>query len=387
MKFGSRRIIWGGLGTVVACLLAVALASGQAAQEPKPQMSEVVFKNVLVLKGIPVDEFMDTMGMFSAALSMNCTDCHTSDSTSSWDQFAADTELKKTARRMVLMMNNINRTNFQGARNVTCWTCHRGDQRPRVVPSLIVQYSPPVEDPNEVELVGRDRDTGAPAVDQIFNKYLQAIGGAQRLGNVTSYVAKGTYVGYDTDHEKVPVDIYAKPAPAGRTVVVHMRIGDSTRAYNGTAGWVASPDKPLPLVPLTGGNLDGAKLEAALFFPARLRQLYPQWRVGETAIDDKNVQLLQSNVAGQPPVNLYFDETTGLLVRVVRFAETAVGRVPTQYDFSDYREVSGVKVPFKWISTWTDGQVTWEMTQVQLNGTIDPARFNRPAPAPPPKLQ
>src|SRR5262245_34409973 len=138
MKFGSRRIILGGLGTVVASLLAVGFASGQAAQE-RPQMAETVFKNVSVLKGIPVDEFMDTMGMFSAALSMNCTDCHTSDSTSSWEQFAADTELKKTARRMVLMMNNINRTNFQGARNVTCWTCHRGDQRPKVVPSLTVQ--------------------------------------------------------------------------------------------------------------------------------------------------------------------------------------------------------------------------------------------------------
>ena len=76
-------------------------------------MSDAVFKNISVLKGIPVDEFMDTMGMFSAALSMNCTDCHTSDSTSSWDQFAADTELKKTARRMVLMMNSINAANFR----------------------------------------------------------------------------------------------------------------------------------------------------------------------------------------------------------------------------------------------------------------------------------
>jgi len=329
---------------------------------------------------------MDTMGMFTAALSLNCTDCHTPDSTGSWDQFAADTELKRTARRMVLMMNSINATNFRGARNVTCWTCHRGDQRPKVAPSLMVQYGTPVEDPNEVVLTGRDRNSRGPTVDQVFDKYIRAIGGAQRVANVASIVAKGTYVGYDTDHERVSVDLYAK-ATAQRTVIVHMRIGDSTRTYDGRAGWVASPDKPFPLIPLTGGNLEGARLEATLLFPTRIKQLYSQWRVGETAIDDQPVQVLQSAVFGQPPLSLYFDQATGLLVRVVRFAETAVGRVPTQYDFSVYREVSGIKVPFKTITTWTDGQTTTELTGVQVNATIDAVRFNRPAPAPPPKLQ
>ena len=386
MTASSKRLMFGATGTVVACSLAVAFANGQAGQEPRPQMSDAVFKNVTVLKGIPVDEFMDTMGMFSAALSLNCTDCHTPDSTSSWDQFAADTELKRTARRMVLMMNGINASNFRGARNVTCWTCHRGDQRPKVAPSLMVQYGTPIEDPNEVVLTGRDRNSRGPTVDQVFDKYIRAIGGAQRVANVTSIVGKGTYVGYDTDHEKVPVDVYAK-ATAQRTVVVHMRIGDSTRTYDGRAGWVASPDKPFPLIPLTGGNLEGAKLEATLLFPTRIKQLYSQWRVGETAVDDKPVQVLQSAVFGQPPLSLYFDQATGLLVRVVRFAETAVGRVPTQYDFSVYREVSGIKVPFKTITTWTDGQATTELTLVQTNATIDAARFNRPAPAPPPKLQ
>ena len=86
----------------------------------------------------------------------------------------------------------------------------------------------------------------------------------------------------------------------------------------------------------------------------------------------------------QTPVNFYFDQT-GLLVRVVRFADTAVGRVPTQVDYSDYREVAGVKVPFKWTVTWTNGQTTTELTAVQPNVAIDAARFSRPAPARPPK--
>jgi outer membrane lipoprotein-sorting protein len=83
-------------------------------------------------------------------------------------------------------------------------------------------------------------------------------------------------------------------------------------------------------------------------------------------------------------VNFYFDES-GLLVRVVRFVDTAVGRVPTQTDYSDYRDVAGVKLPFKWIATWTDGQATTELTEVQPNTAIDASRFARPAPAPRPK--
>ena len=106
-------MIPGAVGTVTMCLLAVVLASGQAVQEAKPQMAEEVFKNVTVLKGIPVDEFMDTMGMFSASTNMNCTDCHTSDSGTSWAKFADDTALKRTARRMVLMVNALNKANFE----------------------------------------------------------------------------------------------------------------------------------------------------------------------------------------------------------------------------------------------------------------------------------
>ena len=84
-------------------------------------------------------------------------------------------------------------------------------------------------------------------------------------------------------------------------------------------------------------------------------------------------------------MNFYFDNATGLLVRVLRFADTAVGRVPFQVDYSDYREVAGVKIPHKWILTWTNGQATSQLNNVQANAAIDASRFVRPAPAPLPK--
>src|SRR5215831_13872909 len=106
-----------------------------AAATAKPQMSETVFKNIQVLKGIPVDEFMGTMGLFSAALSLCCGDCHTGAGTSNpkWED---DPPRKQTARRMVQMVDNINRTNFNGRHVVTCWTCHRGQPRPTGTPAM-----------------------------------------------------------------------------------------------------------------------------------------------------------------------------------------------------------------------------------------------------------
>ena len=372
------------LGIIVAgaaaCLLGSVLTLAQAGQTPRPQMSEEVFKNVQVLKGIPVDEFMDTMGMFSAALSLNCIDCHVPESVGTWDKFADDTPLKQTARRMVTMVNAINKDHFRGVRSVSCYTCHNGNLQPRVIPNLAAQYATPVEDPNDTNI---HAVPGGPTVDQVFEKYIQAVGGSQRLANLTSFTAKGTFIGFETEQTKVGVDIFAK-APGQRTTIVHTNIGDSVRVFDGRAAWIAAPDKPLPLMTLTGGNLDGAKIDAIVAFPTQIREAFSQWRVGATGIDDKEVRVVQGTNPRQPPVNFYFDES-GLLVRVVRFVDTAVGRVPTQTDYSDYREVAGVKMPFKWIATWTDGQATTELSEVQPNAAIDASRFARPAPAPRPK--
>ncbi len=355
-----------------------AAAAGQAV---RPPMAEEVFKKVDVLRGIPVDEFMDTMGMFSAALTLNCIDCHVPESVGGWDRFADETPLKVTARKMVLMVNELNKNNFSGVRAVTCYTCHRGDLRPRILPSLAAQYAPPVEDPNDVVIANIP---GGPTVDMVFEKYLQALGGAQRLAALTSYSGKGTYIGFETEQTKVPVDIYAK-APSQRSMIVHMTVGDNARVFDGTNAWIAGSDKPLPLYSPSGGNFEGAKLDGILMFPTGLKASFANWRVSATGIDDKLVRVLQGTNPRQPPVNFYFDGESGLLLRVLRFVDTAVGRVPTQIDYSDYRDVAGVKIPFKWTMTWTNGQSTTELAEVQANPTIPAARFARPAPAPKPK--
>ena len=375
MRFGSSRTIIGIVVIVAACMLGIAFAGGQATQQQRPQMAEEVFKNLQVLKGIPIDEFMDTMGMFASSLSFNCVDCHTLQSVGTWDKFADDTPLKETARKMVLMVNAINKENFKGVRSVTCYTCHHSDLRPKVIPNLAAQYAAYVDDPNEPTMLPA---SAGITVDQVFNKYMQAIGGAQRVSALTGFTAKGTFIGFETEQTKVSMDLYAK-APNQRTMSVHTALGDSVRTFDGRTAWIASPDRPVGLLTLTGGNLDGARIEAAITFPSQLRQAFNQWRVGATSIDDKEVQVLQGTNPRQAPVNFYFDQA-GLLIRVVRYVDTAVGRVPTQIDYSDYRDVAGMKMPFHWTTTWTDGQFTADLTEVQPNVTVEATRFARPAP-------
>ena len=127
-----------GAAAIVISLSWVAAIIGQAQTTvPRAPMAEEVFKNVQVLKGIPVDQFMGTMGIFASALGKNCSECHGIESGGNWELYAKDTPLKQTARRMVLMVKQINDANFGGRQMVTCYSCHRVQARPKVMPSLV----------------------------------------------------------------------------------------------------------------------------------------------------------------------------------------------------------------------------------------------------------
>ncbi len=109
--------------------------------------------------------------------------------------------------------------------------------------------------------------------------------------------------------------------------------------------------------------------------------------MADTTIDSKDVWMLEGIAAGQLPLKLYFDQESGLLVRALRLIDTVIGYNPTQLDFSDYRAVNGIKVPYHQVITWTDNQTTIDLTNVQLNTAIEAAKFAQPPPAPPPKVK
>jgi hypothetical protein len=136
------------------------------------------------------------------------------------------------------------------------------------------------------------------------------------------------------------------------------------------------------MILLTGGDLDGAKLDADLSFPATLKQDLSKWHAGfpPVTINDHAAQVVEGTAAGGTQVKLFFDKQSGLLVRQTRFVDTMVGLIPLHVDYSDYRAVSGVKMPFKWQATWVDGQSTTELTDVQPNAAVPAAKFTKPAP-------
>jgi photosynthetic reaction center cytochrome c subunit len=383
--------------TVVA-LIGAALAVAQTATPQKPLMSDQVFKNVTALKGIPVDDFMETMGLISAALSFDCSDCHTGAGTDKVN-WAADTPRKVTARMMINMVATINKNNFQGREAVTCWTCHRNRDKPLVTPVFETIYGEPTLAPDDVVTP----TPGLPSPDSILDKFIQASGGAQRLAGITSIDAKGTSAGFGGFGGGGAVEIAAK-FPDKRATIILFKAetgrGDQIRAYNGETGWVRTPLNILGEYQLIGGDLDGARFDAQLSFPGQIKQILTNLKTGPpTTISDLPVShsqaAVQANAAGGKTysvdvvqgtgqrgllVTLYFDRQTGLLARELRYSQTPIGRVPTEIDFADYRDVNGIKLPFRISYVWLDGRDSILLDEIKTNVPIDEAKFGRPAP-------
>ena len=363
---------------MVASLTGVVLQGGQAAAQAKPMMVEDVFKNVQALKGIGVDDFMLTMGIMSAAVGSDCVGCHPSAGTDHVD-WALDTPRKRTARRMVQMVTAINRDNFGGRQVVTCWTCHRGRDRPVITPTLDTVYGEPILEFDDVLTPA----PGVPSVDQVLDKYLQAIGGAQKVASITSFVATGKSVGYRGFGGGGVVEM--SRAGAGQARHAHQLPGVSgprrqrqdLRRPNRLDRDAARRRPEIR----AGGQRAGRRAgwTRMLSFPAQIKQALTDLRVGPpTTIDDKDVTVVQGNGPNGTLATLYFDDDSGLLVRMVRHGRSPIGRVPTQVDYSDYRDVGGIKFPFRWTFAWLDGRDNFEFSDVKLNVPIDAARFGEP---------
>ena len=384
MMFLSRPVILAAVALSAVGLLGVGLVDRAAAQAnqaaaAKAQKAGEAFKNVTTstLKELTVDDFIASMGVISADLGLDCADCHPAAGSDKVD-WVFDTPRKKTARRMVEMVSTINRTNFGGAQFVTCYTCHHGRLRPTTTIALDALYGPPNEEKDDIVAPGE----GVPSADQILDKYIQALGGAQRLAGIKSFIATGTSVGYEGLGGGGQFLICGK-APDQRAVQIvfkdHPERGDSTRAYNGSAGWIKSPRGLLGEYELAGSELDGLRLEAQLAFPGQIKQILTNLRAGNPdTINGSDVDVVQGTGPRGVLATLYFDKQSGLLVRLVRYGRSPVGRVPVQSDYADYRDVGGVKFPFKYTFSWLDGRDAFQLTEVKTNVPIDAAMFGKP---------
>ena len=391
-KVWSRRGIAGTTRVATLVLVTSGLGIAQGPAQVKPLMADEVFKNVQVLKGIPVDDFMETMGLMAAALQFDCSDCHVGAGTNHVD-WAADTPRKVTARKMVNMVANLNKNNFGGRQLVTCWTCHRNRDRPLVTPTMETVYGIPNLEPDDIIVPV----PGLQTPESILNNYVQAAGGIERLSGLTSFIGTGASVGFGGFAGKV--EILAK-APDQRATIILFNPetgqGDQIRTYDGRTGWIRTPLNVLGEFQLSGTDLDGARFDAQLSFPAQIQQILTNLRTGPpVTISDlpnrdappgpsqaqtHSVNVVQGTGPRDLLVTLYFDRDTGLLLRELRYGSSPIGRVPTQIDFADYRDVNGIKLPFRITYAWLDGRDTISLNEIKTNVAVDEQKFGRPAP-------
>jgi photosynthetic reaction center cytochrome c subunit len=374
---GNRQKLWFAVcGTSLGLLLAIAGAGAQStapnapAVPAGPKLAEEEFKNIQALKGIPADQVIPSMQFIAASLGVECEYCHVAHANEKDDK-----KPKVTARKMINMMMAINNDNFEGHREVTCYSCHRGSKNPVATPVITDEEAKPA--PEEEKKPGEAKAT-LPSAEQLLDKYLAAIGGADALQKITSRVQKGTITAFGGQH--FPVDVYSK-APDKRLSVMHLQGGDSFTGFDGKQGWLSVPGR---VHMMSAAENAAARIDADLYLPAHLKTLYEKFRVdaGEK-IDGHDTYLVAGHTEGQPPLRLYLDMESGLLLRLVRYAETPLGRNPTQIDYADYRDANGVKAPFRWTLARPGNRFTIQVEQLQQNVPVDDSKFAIPPPPPP----
>jgi len=284
-----------------------------------------------------------------------------------------DKPAKKTARNMMAMMAAINKDSFRGQLQVTCYSCHRGSARPVNMPPVLESDAPPRPVPATAAPAG-----AAPAApltaDAIVEKYVTALGGADAIGKISSRVQKGTILATGGE---TPIDVITK-APNKRVSITHMPNSESFTAFDGTSGWMGSTGRPAR--EMSAAESGASSLDAEFYLALRLKEIFTQLRRGRPEeIAGVPCETLIGMGSGRPPVRLYFDSQSGLLLRMVRYAETPLGRNPTQIDYADYRAVDGVKIPFRWTLARPNGRFTIQISDVKTNVGVDDGRFTRPA--------
>jgi outer membrane lipoprotein-sorting protein len=373
---GRKPIGLRSIGHWIAAISVVCagVAGGAQAQSgpTEPKKAEEQFKNIQTLKGIPADQLIPAMEFITASLGVGCEFCHVQGAFEKDDK-----KPKQTARKMMEMMFAINKENFEGHREVTCYSCHRGATNPVGTPLVMTEETKPgMEVAKNEEKTGEGGSSG-PSAELLFSKYLQAVGGAAATDKVTSRAMKGTITFGDRN---VPIEIFSKE-PDKRVSFTHTPDGENITAFDGHEGWLGAPKRPVH--EMHGPDVDAAAMDADLHFAAHLKSMFNEATVhGTEKIDGHDAYVVVGEREAKTPVRLYFDEKSGLLLRLVRFGETPLGRLPTQIDYADYREASGVKIPFRWTLARPGGRFTVQLSEVKENVPVDDAKFAKP-PAPP----
>ena len=366
MNFNCRNLLLVSAAFLSATSLALVAARAQS-NSPAPKHADEQFKNIQVLKGVPADQLFPAMQFITASLGVECEYCHVrGEKGLEFDK--DDKKNKQTARKMMQMMFAINKDNFEGHRDVTCYSCHRGAAEPVGTPVISDEEPKPEPAPGSPDAA----KPVLPPADQLLDKYLAAVGGAAALQKVSSRIEKGKIT---ANGHQLSIEIYAK-GPDKRISIMHLPNGESITAFNGQQGWLSNRGHAQMM---TAAESAAARIDADLYFPAHVKSLYNKFTTlpGES-IDGRDTYLVVGRSEGQPPLRLYLDKDSGLLLRLVRYAETPLGRNPTQIDYADFKDADGVRIPYRWTLGRPGGRFAIQIDEVRQNVPVDDAKFDPP---------
>ena len=354
------------MAVVLMCAAERLKAQAEAAKgkTEEAQTAEQKFKNIQVLKGFPADQLIPSMQFISASLGVECEFCHV--------QRAMEKDDKKpklTARKMMTMMMQINADSFKNEREVTCYTCHRGSVHPVGMPILSADNPAAPPAPEEEPAAA----TALPSAQAILDKYLAAVGGAAVLQKIKTRVQTGNI---EVAGKKYPIEIYSQ-SPDSRVSISHLPSGPSVTAFNGEAGWLSSPNG---IRRMSSAEQQAAQIDAELYFPLQLPRMYQEFEASSgEVINGKATYLVSAKGKATPSLRLYFEQESGLLVRLIRFAETPLGRNPTEIDYADFRVANGVKLSYRWTLARPNGRFTIQIDAVKQNVPLDEGQFVTPS--------
>jgi len=382
------------LGLSIVAFFLIFDNSGELVRATKAQSSpektvEQTAKNIKVLTGMPQSQLIPVMNFFSASLGRRCNYCHVNNQ-GQWD-YASDAKPEKTAaREMVKLVMDINKTTERLKLDpVSCYTCHRGRTSPQSVPALPLPLpSPPPNagvaggpTPAASPQASPSATPALPSADEIFSKYAAALGSQTAIDKLKSRTAKGTVTQANGNSFQFEL---SQAAPDKFYLLVTTQQGTIERGFNGQVGWEKTARG---VREVTGAELVNFKTANGLFTLLKLKEQYSNSpRVRKDKLGDRDVYIVDGTTADNRRMRLYFDVTSGLLLRRTTTMPTIIGLIPDQIDLEDYREADGLKFPFTLrAATLEVGNPTSTrtFTEVKLNVPVDDAKFNMP-PAPKP---
>lgn len=330
--------------------------------------AEKVFKNIVIFKGKPASQVLGAMRFINMSLGVTCEFCHIE------KDFASDEKpAKLTARSMYYMAEKINNQNFS-AQSVTCYTCHGGRRRPLISP-VITDNRPgaPTEEGGAV----KSGTVGTLTLENVLAMNAKAVGGEAAIKGITALQIDGNEVHADGRAATFQALLKAPNKSLLISSVEKPNKGKSLQAFNGNSGWMRFNDgEPRDL---QAESAEQARRFAEIVPGANLRQLYPDLAVwGRDSGIGHNYMVLGGTSANGTRERLYFDASTGLLIRRYVEYKTMLGYIPFTIEYGDYKPVNGVKIPTTvyWKTTrdaWTD-----TYTSVRANVTLEDAIFAKP---------